>query len=119
VHIQVVSEETEDVEKSEDEVQAPIQRLVAKGWMRPDSDGDPPAPSRRRLPPREEPLGIGEPIVDVEAFVEGRLIGGFRKLDRPPIPIHKPHERGYAESEISIDPYPPQQGQPTRVSAVV
>ena len=71
------------------------------------------------VPPRGEPLGTGEPIVDVEAFVEGELIGGFRKLDRPPIPIHKPHEKGYAESEISIDPYPPEQGQPTWVSAVV
>ena len=55
-------------------------------------------------------LGTGEPIVDVEAFVEGELIGGFRKLDRPPVPIHKPHEKGYAESEIMIEPYPPQEG---------
>ena len=39
------------------------------------------------------------------------LIGGFRKMDIPPVPIHKPHERGYAESEIIIDPEPPQQGR--------
>jgi hypothetical protein len=71
------------------------------------------------VPPLDEPLGTGEPIVDVEAFVEGELIGGFRKMDVPPIPIHKPHEPGYAESEISIDPYPPQQGQPTSVSTVL
>ena len=71
------------------------------------------------VPPLDGPLGTGEPIVDVEAFVEGVLIGGFRKLDRPPVPIHKPHERGYAESEIRIDPYPVQQGQPTWVSAEV
>jgi hypothetical protein len=70
-------------------------------------------------PPPEEPLGTGEPIVDVEAYVGGELIGGFRKVDVPPVPIHKPHERGYAESEIAIDPYPPQQGQPTSVSTVV
>jgi hypothetical protein len=70
-------------------------------------------------PPAEGLLGSGEPIVDVEAFVEGELIGGFRKLDVPPVPIHKPHERFYAESEISIDPYPPQLGQPSRVSTVV
>ena len=38
------------------------------------------------------------------------LLGGFRKLDIPPIPLHKPHERTYAESEISIDPYPPKLG---------
>jgi hypothetical protein len=71
------------------------------------------------IPPLEGPLGTGEPIVDVEAYVEGELIGGFRKMDVPPIPIHKPHERGYAESEIGIDPYPPRQGQPTWVSTVV
>jgi hypothetical protein len=71
------------------------------------------------IPPPEEPLGTGEPIVDVEAYVAGELIGGFRKMDVPPVPIHKPHERGYAESEISINPYPPQQGQPTSVSTVV
>ncbi len=64
-------------------------------------------------------LGTGDPIVDVEGYVEGELIGGFRKLDRPPIPIHKPHEKGYAESEISVDPYPPQLGTESRVSTVV
>jgi hypothetical protein len=71
------------------------------------------------VPPPDAPLGTGEPIVDVEAFMDGRLIGGFRKLDRPPVPIHKPGERGYAESEIRIDPYPPEQGLSTSVSAVV
>jgi hypothetical protein len=70
-------------------------------------------------PPRDARLGSGEPIADVEAFVDGELIGGFRKLDVPPVPIHKPHEKGYAESEISIEPYPPQQGQHTRVSTAV
>lgn len=70
-------------------------------------------------PPNNVELGTGEPIVDVEAFVDGRIIGGFRKLDRPPVPIHKPHEKGYAESEIGIDPYPPQMGQEVRVSTAV
>jgi hypothetical protein len=70
-------------------------------------------------PPLGVLLGTGDPIVDVEAFVEGELIGGFRKLDVPPIPIHKPHEKGYAESEISIVPDPPQLGQETLVSTVV
>jgi hypothetical protein len=65
------------------------------------------------------PLGSGEPIVDVEAYIEGELLGGFRKMDIPPIPIHKPHEKGYAESEIIIDPYPPQQGENTTVSTIV
>jgi hypothetical protein len=70
-------------------------------------------------PPEEVELGLGEPIVDVEAFVDGELIGGFRKLDRPPVPLHKPHEKGYAESEIVIDPYPPKLGSPSQVSTVV
>ena len=82
-------------------------------------------PGERRLvtltvtPPPLAELGSGEPIVDVEAYVEGELLGGFRKLDVPPIPIHKPHEKGYSESEIIIDPYPPQQGQTSHVSTVV
>jgi hypothetical protein len=70
-------------------------------------------------PPMEVELGTGEPIVDVEAFVEGELLGGFRKLDRPPVPIHKPHEKGYAESEIMVEPYPPQVGTDSLVSTVV
>ena len=70
-------------------------------------------------PPLDAELGSGEPIVDVEAFVEGILIGGFRKLDAPPVPIHKPHEKGYSESEILIEPYPPQLGQATTISAEV
>jgi PKD repeat protein len=70
-------------------------------------------------PASDARLGTGFPIVDVEGYVNGVLIGGFRKLDRPPIPIHKPHERSYAETEVIVDPYPPQQGQPSRVGAVV
>jgi hypothetical protein len=65
------------------------------------------------------PLGSGEPVVDIEAYVEGELLGGFRKMDIPPVPIHKPHEKGYAESEIVIDPYPPQQGEAATVSTTV
>ena len=57
--------------------------------------------------------------MDVEAYVEGELLGGIRKLDVPPVPIHKPHEKVYAESEILIDPDPPQQGETTLVSAVL
>jgi len=70
-------------------------------------------------PTADTPLGAGDPIVDVEAFVEGKLLGGFRKLDIPPIPIHKPHEKRYAETELSIDPDPPKQGQPTKIGAVI
>ncbi|MBN2391882.1 MAG: hypothetical protein JXR84_14235, partial [Anaerolineae bacterium] len=70
-------------------------------------------------PPVGIELGTGEPIVDVEAFVEGELIGGFRKLDRPPVPIHKPHEKSYAESEIMVEPYPPQVDVDSLVSTVI
>jgi hypothetical protein len=70
-------------------------------------------------PPADAPLGTGDPIVDVEAYIDGELLGGFRKMDIPPVPLHKPHEKGYAESEISIDPYPPERGKPTRISTVV
>jgi hypothetical protein len=64
-------------------------------------------------------LGSGKPIVDVEGFVDGILIGGFRKLDIPPIPIHKVHEPRYAESEILVDPYPPREGEATKVEALL
>jgi len=71
------------------------------------------------IPSENAELGSGEPIVDVEAFVNGELLGGFRKMDVPPVPIHKPHEQTYSESELLIEPYPPQEGMPTTVSAVV
>jgi hypothetical protein len=64
-------------------------------------------------------LGTGEPIVDVEGYVDGELIGGFRKLDVPPIDVHKPHEKVYAETELSIDPDPPRRGQEARISAEI
>jgi hypothetical protein len=70
-------------------------------------------------PPLNGPLGTGRPIVDVEAYVNGELLGGFRKLDRPPIQVHKPHERPYAETELSINPDPPQVGQPAQVCSEI
>jgi hypothetical protein len=70
-------------------------------------------------PPADSELGSGEPIADIEAYIDGELLGGFRKMDVPPIPIHKPHEKGYAESEIFIEPYPPQQGEKSIVGTVV
>jgi hypothetical protein len=39
-------------------------------------------------PPEELP-GDGAPIVDVEAFVGEDLMGGFRKIFRPPVPLHR------------------------------
>jgi len=92
---------------------------LSKDTLRDVAPDEPVSVTLTVTPPLDAPLGTGEPIVDVEAYVGGELIGGFRKMDVPPIPIHKPHERGYAESEIAIDPYPPQQGQPTSVSTVV
>jgi hypothetical protein len=59
------------------------------------------------------------PIVDVEAHAQGDLIGGFRKIYRPPIPIHPPGDPVYAESEIHINPYPPRERQPTEICAEV
>ncbi len=55
------------------------------------------------------------PVVDVEAYTGGRLIGGFRKIYRPPVPVHRPQDPVYAESEISIHPYPPQARTPTQI----
>jgi hypothetical protein len=81
--------------------------------------GEPVTATLTVIPPADAQLGTGAPIVDVEGFVDGQLIGGFRKLDIPPIPVHKVHEPTYAESEIHVDPYPPQAGQPTQVSAVL
>ena len=62
-------------------------------------------------------LGSREPIVDVEARSEGGqgpLIGGFRKLDMPPVPLHRLKDPPYAETEISVNPYPTLPGEPTR-----
>jgi hypothetical protein len=70
-------------------------------------------------PTNDAILGTGEPIVDVEAYVEGELLGGFRKLDIPPMPIHKPHEKDYAETELSIEPDPPRLGEEAKVSVVL
>jgi hypothetical protein len=67
----------------------------------------------------DAPLGTGDPIVDVEAYVGGELLGGFRKLDVPPVSVHKPHEKKYAETEIIVEPYPPQEGEETKVTAVL
>ncbi len=70
-------------------------------------------------PPVGARLGTGRPIVDVEAFVDGKLLGGIRKVDQPPVDVHKPHEKNYAETELSVDPDPPQLGHEARVSSVV
>lgn len=62
-------------------------------------------------------LGTGCHI-DLMGYINGILIGGVRKIDRPPLapPIQEPH---YAESEISVNPVPPVVGQPTQVCATI
>ena len=55
------------------------------------------------------------PIVDVEAFVDLEMIGGFRKIFRPPVPLHRTRDPFFAESEITIHPYPPRAGEPTEI----
>ena len=42
----------------------------------------------------------------MEAYINGELIGGIRKIAKPPIPLHKPQDRPYAETEIGVTPYP-------------
>jgi len=68
-------------------------------------------------PPLDVQLGTGEPIVDVEAWANGELLGGIRKLDIPPVPVHKPHEKGYAESEITVGNLPFEVGKASPISA--
>ena len=69
----------------------------------------------RTIPPREVTLGSGLPIVDVEGFFNDQSIGGIRKVDSPPVPLHVPADPIYAEREITIDPYPPLAGEPTEL----
>jgi hypothetical protein len=64
-------------------------------------------------------LGTGDVLADVEAYVDGVLLGGVRKLDIPPAPLHNPFEKGYAESEIAVSPYPPQLGKTSWVSTTL
>jgi subtilisin-like proprotein convertase family protein len=67
-------------------------------------------------PPQGVPLPEdGTVIVDVEAYIDGQLIGGFRKVFRPPIAIHPVQDPPYAEREISVYPYPPRAGEPTEL----
>jgi len=68
--------------------------------------------------PDELPID-GGPIADIPAFIDGELIGGIRKVWRPPVPLGNPGEPSYAESEIVINPDPPVAGQPTTFAAQV
>ncbi|HSJ58847.1 MAG TPA: hypothetical protein VLC95_16800 [Anaerolineae bacterium] len=52
--------------------------------------------------------------IDLLAYINGQLIGGVRKIDRPPTapPIDEPP---WAEREITVSPDPPLVGQPAQV----
>ena len=52
-------------------------------------------------PPAKLPLD-GSPILDIEAFANGNLFGGFRKIFRPPVPIHIPEDPLYAKSRLAL-----------------
>jgi hypothetical protein len=67
------------------------------------------------VPPSASQLQDGQPLLDVEAFVGPESIGGLRKVYRPPVPVHHPADPIYAESEITIRPYPPRAGEPTEI----
>ena len=56
-------------------------------------------------PPLELPPD-GQAVVDVEAFADDILIGGFRKIFRPPVILHRFPDPSYAEREITVHPYP-------------
>jgi len=59
-----------------------------------------------------------ECTVDIEAWINGTLIGGMRKIDRPPVP-HPPHGRTYDEREIEVRPFPIEVGVQTEICAVL
>jgi hypothetical protein len=67
------------------------------------------------IPPDSPMPPDGSPVADVEAYVGSELIGGLRKIYRPPVPIHQPGDPIYAESEITVNPYPPQEREPTEI----
>ena len=72
------------------------------------------------VPPGATMPPDGTPVADVEAFVgtdplQWLSIGGFRKIYRPPVPIHQPRDPVYAESEIKVHPYPPREREPTEI----
>jgi len=52
--------------------------------------------------------------IDLLATINGQLIGGVRKIDRPPTapPIDQPH---WAETEITVSPDPARPGEPAMV----
>ncbi len=60
-------------------------------------------------PPLSVPLGTACHI-DVQGWINGKLIGGIRKLDVPPVRL-PPGDPWWEEKEISVNPDPPTAGQ--------
>ena len=72
------------------------------------------------VPPGANMPPDGAPVADVVAFAgtdpqQWQPIGGLRKIYRPPVPIHQPGDPIYAESEITVHPYPPREREPTEI----
>ncbi len=61
------------------------------------------------IPPSGPPLGTACHI-DVQGWINGKLIGGIRKLDVPPVQL-PPGDPWWEEKEISVNPDPPTAGQ--------
>ena len=61
------------------------------------------------IPPSGPPLGTACHI-DVQGWLGGKLIGGIRKLDVPPVQL-PPGDPWWEEKEISVNPDPPTAGQ--------
>jgi hypothetical protein len=62
-------------------------------------------------PPPPQPLGSGCHI-DVQGWIDGKLIGGVRKLDLPPVGLPHGVVPSWLEPEITVTPNPPVVGQP-------
>jgi len=62
-------------------------------------------------PPNPVVLGSGCHI-DVQAWIDGELIGGIRKLDVPPVHLPQDVDPPWMEPEISLNPSPPIAGLP-------
>lgn len=65
-------------------------------------------------PPNPVVLGSGCHI-DVQGWIGDQLIGGFRKLDVPPVHLPAHVVPSWAENEITFQPDPPVVGQPGQI----
>jgi hypothetical protein len=108
---------------------ADIQIAVSSGcpewdvWTEPQILYDVPPGGIRNVTLHVVPADNGTPLgsgcyVDVETYINGELVSGFRKVDLPP--VHPPPgEPSYAEREITIKPNPPVAGQPAEICVVL